>query len=341
MNPAWRGAIVGFGAVAEHGHLPGWMRDPRFAIVAVAEPDAARREHARSLLPGVAVHASLDGLLARERLDFIDVASPPACHAEAIAAAVRRELHVLCEKPLVDSLAAFDGLRGALSASRTVLHPVHNWLHSAGFRAMRAVADEIGPLRTVRLCVERNGWSVSAGDWRAERRLGGGGILVDHGWHALYITLALVRSPPLGVRTLVENRRYRDADVEDTAQCEIAFEACRATIDLTWAAPSRRTEWSVVGEKGRAFLCDDELTVVRGGGRSVRRLSESLSAGSHHPEWFPAVLDSFAAEVADPTQRGLALRQAVSCLRLLDAAYRSAAARGAVVHVGLSDDGVR
>lgn len=334
MTPAWRGAIVGFGAVAEHGHLPGWLRDPRFAIVAVVEPDAARRDQARSSLSGVAVYASLDSLLERERLDFVDIASPPACHAAAIAAAARRGLHVLCEKPLVDSLAAFDGLRDTVAAARIVLHPVHNWLHSAGFHAIRAAADQIGPLRAVRLGVERDGWSVSAGDWRADLRVGGGGILIDHGWHALYVALELVRSPPRSVRALIEKRRYPEADVEDTAHCEIEFEACRATIELTWAASRRRTEWSIVGEAGQGVLCDDELTIVRGGARSVRTLPESLSAGSHHPEWFPAVLDSFAAELADPAQRGRSLGQAVSCLQLLDAAYRSAAAGGVVVPVG-------
>ena len=42
MSPCLAGALVGFGGVAERGHLPGYRRDPRFAIRAVCDPDIRR-----------------------------------------------------------------------------------------------------------------------------------------------------------------------------------------------------------------------------------------------------------------------------------------------------------
>ena len=50
MSPSLAGALVGFGGVAERGHLPGYRRDPRFAIRAVCDPDRGARERARRAL---------------------------------------------------------------------------------------------------------------------------------------------------------------------------------------------------------------------------------------------------------------------------------------------------
>jgi len=334
MTPALRSNAAKVGAVAEHGHLPGWQTDPRFTIVAVAEPQPARRAQASRLLPTARICASVAEALATNGLDFVDIASPPAFHAETIVAAARAGLHVLCEKPLVTTSAEYMPVRAAVTAAGVVLHPVHNWKQADAFRELKVLAaNGIGRLRELEFLIERDGWSVSAGDWRAVRRLGGGGILVDHGWHAFYLALALTDATPQAVRAGVENRRYRDTDVEDTAHCEFEFGDCRVAIDLTWAGRERRSTWTLRGSGGEVEIRDATLRTVHGDGAQIRELGTSLSAGSHHPDWFPGVLDSFAAAIASPALRGAAQREAEWCLAMLEAAYASAAADGQRVEI--------
>jgi predicted dehydrogenase len=76
MSSARRGAIIGFGNVAEKGHLPGWLDATDFEIVAVADPAPQRRAQAAKLIPGARTYAEYDELLARESPDFVDIASP-------------------------------------------------------------------------------------------------------------------------------------------------------------------------------------------------------------------------------------------------------------------------
>ena len=87
MTLSRRGAIVGFGGVAEHGHLPGWLRADGFEIVAVVDPSPARRAAAEARLPKARTSAVLDGLFDATEIDFVDIASPPAHHARAIEVA--------------------------------------------------------------------------------------------------------------------------------------------------------------------------------------------------------------------------------------------------------------
>src|SRR4029077_13009969 len=76
-----RGAISGFGEVAAQAHLAGWRTRPELNIVAIHDPVSERRHHAIRLIPNIRVYDDLELMLDGERLDFVDVASPPAYHA--------------------------------------------------------------------------------------------------------------------------------------------------------------------------------------------------------------------------------------------------------------------
>jgi len=327
MNSPLRGAIIGFGQVAERGHLPAWVERTDLAIVAVVDPDEERRKRAHALLPNARTFAGVDDLLREMVLDFVDIATPPALHAPLIAAAARTGLHIICEKPLAVSAEEYDQVHEAVTRAGVTLFTVHNWKYSEPFRRVRALLDDgaIGPLTDITFETTRNGCAHSAGaDWRMQNAVAGGGILVDHGWHAFYLMLGLANERPRAIRARLARRRYRAADVEDSAQCTIEFPSLTGRLTLTWAGRTRRTRWQLRGQHGRIDVTDDRVSVHRPDGRDESfRCSQSLSAGSHHPEWFGAVIDAFRREITDPAARGENLAEAEQCVQLLSLAYAS------------------
>src|SRR5437660_954962 len=146
-----RGAISGFGQVAALGHLPGWTSLPNVEIVAVHEPVAARRHEALRLIKNVRVYEDLQLMLAGERLDFVDVASPPTHHAAAIEAALEAGAHVLVEKPLCLDVAVCDRLAELADSKALCLMCVHNWkLSPEHLKAAELIAQErVGAIRHV------------------------------------------------------------------------------------------------------------------------------------------------------------------------------------------------
>lgn len=327
-----RTAVLGFGHVAEHGHLPAWLARPDFTLVAVAEPDAGRRARAAALLPDAALYADAAALLAAERIEAVDIAAPPAHHAALAVAAARAGAHVLCEKPLATTPAEFHAMREAAVAAGVALLPVHNWKHAPQFTALRALRDEgaLGALEHIRLETVRAGRAVSVGsEWRGDAAIAGGGILVDHGWHALYLLCALAGERPRRLRATVERRGDAGAAVEDTATCQLEFASLRGEIFLTWAGAARHTQWTVRGTAATATLAGAEGTLDRGGEQRALRFAGSLSVGSHHPDWFGAVLDDFAGAIDDPARREAPLGEAEDCVLLTALAYASSAQGGA------------
>jgi predicted dehydrogenase len=328
MTQVRNGAIIGFGNVAANGHLPSWRERSDFRIIAVADADTARCRVAASLLPGVRTYASAAELLEHERLDFVDIATPPAFHAPAIVAAAHAGVDVLCEKPVTASLAEYGAVRAAVRRAGVVLHTVHNWKYSEAFRTARQLLADgsLGTLNTIAFNTARNGCAAATGDnWRIHAAVSGGGILVDHGWHAFYLLLALAQARPCRIRAALERRRYFDAEVEDTALCAVEFPSLSAEIRLTWAAHERHTSWRLVGDDGQLLIDDDHLVMDGRGAQHSQRLTTALSAGSHHPEWFDGVIDSFRDELDDPDLRGTNQAEAECCLLMLNLAYASGA----------------
>jgi predicted dehydrogenase len=332
-NRPLRGAIVGFGNVAVEGHLPAWQSDRHYEILAVCDADEARLALAAEHLPAARRYATLAELLDQERLDFVDIATPPATHAALVCEALDRKLHVLCEKPLAISIEECNQIRGAASAARAVVFTVHNWKYAPLFRtAKRALRrGEIGRVTHLTLETLRSEppGGAAGGTWRLDPALAGGGVVVDHGWHAFYLAQYLLDAEPLAVSARTTQRKFTTTAAEDTASCTLEFPGTTVEIFLTWAADERRNRGRVVGEHGTIELADRKLTVAVTGRAPVETaFAQPLSTGSYHPDWFTTMVGDFRDELLDATLRGVNFREAETACRLVALSYQSSAAGG-------------
>ncbi len=327
-----RGAFIGFGNVAANGHMPGWRARDDVRIVAATDAAASRREAFLAACPDGRWHASVDDLLSGERLNFVDICAPPGSHATLIERALRAGLHVLSEKPLVTRVE--DAKRVAAAAARAgmVLHTVHNWLHAPICHKISALIDEgaIGAVRTVRWRTLRTQPAIAVSadgvtNWRVDPAMAGGGILFDHGWHALYCVMRWAGAP-VGVAARLETRRFHEQPLEDTADLALDTAAGVSQIFLTWAADERSNAIEIEGEDGEIRVMGDAVAVKSTSEQRRWFCPPSLAEGSHHPDWFGGVVGDFLAAATASAKSNL--DEAVLCSRLIDVAQRSSAAGG-------------
>ena len=329
-----RGAVIGLGNVAVNGHLPGWRDRADCVIVAATDASPSRRDACRSALPEARWHDSVESLLASDDLDFVDICTPPSSHAGLIEAALGRSLHVLCEKPLVGSLAELDRLAALSHSAGVAFHAAHNWHHAPLVRETGVLirAGRIGAVREVVWQTLRTRPAVAAnGDgWRVDPEIGGGGVLTDHGWHVSYVIPRWVGARPEAVSARLETRRHRRFAVEDTATVRLHFPDAVADILLTWAADTRENHARVIGTTGRIAIEDDTLILTAGGREERRRYPPPLSDGSAHPDWFTAVADEFITRVRDAGARESSpnLDEAAVCIAVERGARESSRAGG-------------
>jgi predicted dehydrogenase len=134
-------------------------------------------------------------LIARGDIDLIDICSPGNTHAEIALAALAAGKHVLCEKPLANTVAeAREMTRAAARAQTRGVRAMcgFNYRRTPAVALMRQlIADgRIGELRHVR-AVYLQDWIIDPQFplvWRLRREVAGSGALGDIGAHIVDLT---------------------------------------------------------------------------------------------------------------------------------------------------------
>ena len=327
-----RGAIVGLGNVAVHGHLPGWLSRADVLIAASADAVPARRAELAARLPAARWFDSATEMMDAAELDFVDICTPPSSHRGLIEQALSRGLHVICEKPLVGSPAELAELAALAAGRGRALHTVHNWHHAPIVRRAQDLLAEgaIGPVtgatwRTLR--TRPAAAAAGADNWRVDPAVAGGGVLTDHGWHVSYLLQRWFGGPPVAVSARLETRRHTAWAVEDTAALRLRFPEGTADVLLTWAADARGNWAEIAGRDGAIELADDTLILRRGGSERRWSFATGLSDGSQHPDWFHAVAEQFLADIAGGAGPGANLAEASACVAI-EALARESDRRG-------------
>jgi predicted dehydrogenase len=336
-----RGAISGFGEVAARGHLPGWLTREDVSIVAVHEPVPERRQLAMRLLKNARIYDDLGLMLDGEAPDFVDIASPPAFHAVTIRSALEAGVHVLCEKPLCLDLADFDAL-AALAAERSrVLMCVHNWKHAPAFETARhaLASGRLGVLRFISIDRLRTEPAGGAGKWRSDLA-SGGGILIDHGWHAFYLAQWLMGDAPLSVSAHLARQHdggLPDGGLDDLADIRVLFPHDRLVrVHLSWRAPVRRTSTALYGDKAMLEIEGDRVIVTDRSGSIDDLTVRDAPDDSYHSTWFGKMAEDFQRAIAAGAGSPVAARnllEARTALGLIVAARESALQGGAPIQL--------
>ncbi len=93
-------AVVGAGRWAQRAHIPGWLRDGRAEVVALADTNAGALAEVAAEFGISRAVPDYRELLADPEIDVVDVVTGNAPHYEISHAALLAGKHVLCEKPV-------------------------------------------------------------------------------------------------------------------------------------------------------------------------------------------------------------------------------------------------
>jgi predicted dehydrogenase len=315
-------------------------------LVAVADPSAdARASVAATIgLDAADCHDDPAALLARDDIDIVDVSTPHATHAALLVACAEAGIAVVCDKPLAMSLAEADRVLGAVERAGT-----HGAVHR-NFRSFPSwelvwrllEGGAIGAPRSVSLSA-LGIWAPgiaagTAGDWRTNASVAGGGIVIDYGMHLIYLAReAMGGAQPKWVRALVDNTGVAHGDVEDRATLVLEWErGQRALLELSWGT----------GTTGHAIVTGDDgtLTLLHAGGHSaphnvssgVAVLSGRDGEERHDLTWtrdpfdwyYRGSIEAFAATLRGDAGAAPTMLDGRADLEVALAAYESAALGG-------------
>ncbi|MFF8378648.1 Gfo/Idh/MocA family protein [Streptomyces sp. NPDC015661] len=209
--------MVGY-AFMGAAHSQGWRTARRAfdlplrpVLAAVAGRDATAVRAAAERHGWAAAETDWRALVARDDVQLVDVCTPGDSHAEIAIAALEAGKHVLCEKPLANTVAEAELMAAAAEAAAArgqVAMVGFNYRRVPALSYARQLIAEgrLGALRHVRVTYLQD-WLVDPGfplTWRLEREHAGSGALGDLGAHAVDLAQYLAGELLVGVSALTE-----------------------------------------------------------------------------------------------------------------------------------------
>ena len=186
------------------GRLAGLPLRPRLA--AICGRDEAATRAAADQLGWAAAETDWRVLIARDDVQLVDIVAPGDMHAPIAIAALRAGKHVLCEKPLANTLAEAEAMAGAADmafprGARAMVG--FNYRRVPALALARRLIEQgrIGALHHVR-AVYLQDWLVDPNaplTWRLQAEHAGSGALGDLGAHIVDLARFLAGDGITGV----------------------------------------------------------------------------------------------------------------------------------------------
>ncbi|MFD8930964.1 Gfo/Idh/MocA family protein [Streptomyces mirabilis] len=150
-------------------------------------------------------------LIARDDVDLVDICTPGDSHAEIALAALAAGKHVLCEKPLANTVEEAEAMTEAAEAAfargqMTMVGFNYRRLPATSLARKMVAEGRLGALRHVRVTYLQD-WLVDPQfplTWRLRKELAGSGALGDLGAHIVDLAQYLAGEPVVGVSALTE-----------------------------------------------------------------------------------------------------------------------------------------
>jgi predicted dehydrogenase len=325
------GAIIGFGKIARTNHLIAFQSDElknKINVTAAVEVDKEIKEEGKKDFGYINFYESLDKMFETEKVDFIDITTPPKYHKEIINWALEKKLHIICEKPFTLSFQEAKEIYSRINDSNILFVPCHQYKFSPLWSEFKSFVDELPD--DTKIFLQFNvfrtgadpGLNTKISPWRLNKEISGGGILSDTGFHYLYLSNWILGKPKK-VTSVNHNLSHSKLDIEDTSEVILEYDKGIIQINLSWAYHARRNEAKLISPKGSIFYDGNNYLIKNFNGIEQKISVPDASDKSHYTKLYINLFSNFLDAIQKKSFFKDGLFDAYNTIYLLDKCYES------------------
>lgn len=339
MSTRARIAVIGAGGIGAAAHLPAIQAlADEVELVAIVDPDEARRTTAGESFGCEALYADATTMFAEAAPDIAVVATPPHLHEPLAIEAMRAGAWVYCEKPLTGSLASADRIAAVEAETGRWCVTVSQFRYSGGSRQVEADlrAGRWGrPLVGIAHTNWYRGPEYWDAPWRGKFATEFGGSTTTQAYHAVDLILWLMGGDWASVSGIAETVS-RPIDVEDASVASVRFASgAIGSIVSTVVSHDPETKLQVIAEKANVTLdtlylplLDEWSVTTIGEGDSAQRVDGwAADEPEMHVNAHRAQLEDIVASWRAGEKPKLTTLDSRATLEFLTALYKSSAER--------------
>jgi predicted dehydrogenase len=251
-----------------HGHVQGFAQrvrdrsDVRLVGVFDRDPALVTAFLEANGLPRTIGFGSLDQMLDAASPEAVAAFTSTADHPQVVAAAARRHVHVMMEKPLAVSLQdarriAADARAGSITV---IVNYETTWYPSLGAAYALVRSGDLGDVRKMVAMDGHEGpKEIRVGpeflSWLTDPVQNGGGALFDFGCYGVNLmTWLMDNARPISVRALTQQIKPAIYPrVDDEATIVLEYPKAQGIVQASWNWPFGRKDLEVYGARGYAI----------------------------------------------------------------------------------------
>jgi len=250
VNKQMRGGIVGCGGIAR-AHIAAF-KENGVQCAALVDSNAEAAKKFAAELDGVRICKDYRELIDSIKPDMISICTPPLAHEEVAAYALKRKVHVLCEKPMAYDIPSAHRMRDAARASSALLMPAfrHRFLPANIMLRDIIASGEIGDVVFFNniFCGPAFGMETK---WFTKKALAGGGCLLDTNSHSVDLFRFIVGE--IAQQQAVMHRHFKTTDVEDAGMLVVKSDrGALGVMESAFVAGAGEAFIDIIGTKGKA-----------------------------------------------------------------------------------------
>ncbi|MBD3242850.1 MAG: gfo/Idh/MocA family oxidoreductase [Chitinivibrionales bacterium] len=191
-----RVGVIGAGWPAWQ-HMKGYQKVDGVEVVALCDVNEARLQGIADEYGVPKRYVSYEDMLQKEQPDAVSVCTPNALHSEMSIACMRAGAHVLCEKPMAASSEQARAMIDARDETGRLFMMGYMRRFGGEPRLLKRYIEKgrLGGIYFARTWTRRRHFIPGMGGWFTQKKLSGGGVLIDMGVHLLDLTLWLMGYP--------------------------------------------------------------------------------------------------------------------------------------------------
>ena len=248
-------ALVGLGRYSTNQLAPALKQTQYCKLVAVVTGSKEKGEQwskDNGFSPNnIYSYDSMDKLADNKEIDIVYVVTPNGLHAQHAIAAAKAGKHVICEKPMANSVAECDAIIKACKDANVKLSIGYRLHFDPYHKELMRLARE-KDFGEFKMMTGRRAFTMNSKAWRADKKLAGGGPLMDLGVYLVQAACMAANNQAPTAVTAKENIKTKPeifSDVEEGIDWTMEFPG-GAVCDVSTSYQGSGDRFKAEGDKG-------------------------------------------------------------------------------------------
>lgn len=335
-------ACIGAGGIANKKHLNNYAKINEIELVAICDIDieAAKKLADKYHVPYV--YSDYHEMIRNHQLDIVSVCTPNNLHAGTSIDLLQAGVNVHCEKPLaLNPREVSEIIRVKNKSEKKLMVALNNRFTDEVVHLKKIInSGFLGKIYQAKCGWRRNSGIPGIGKWFTNKKISGGGPLIDLGVHFLDLTLYLMGFPSAisvsgatyanfkrdysRIRVGYKNVPGGKFDVEDTANGLVRLNNdATLTYDFSWAANiEKECQYvEILGTDGGISFLDGEIKLFT----QMEGVCYTLKPDTRTMQKAQQEYQHFVDCIIENREPLATAEQAYEIMQIIEAAYFSAA----------------